>query len=243
MIHWLVQTKDAHPDLHRGVPPAGLLSEEETAVFNNFKFPKKRQDWLLGRWTVKQLLQQVILQEYDQAVPLEAMSVLAGEDGAPAAHFEAPYAKLSAQISISISHAHETAFCAAINKPDWPLGADLEWIEARPARFAAEYFTDNEQAFLKKMPSALREMQITALWSAKEAALKAVRQGLRFNTRHVECRFNVLENSPQEWAPFDIVWNRPSGSLLPALQGWWNATADYVLTLAVKGGEENYYAA
>lgn len=239
MIHWLIQKASAHSDLVRGVPPPGLLSAEETAVFNNLKTLKRRQDWLLGRWTTKQLLQEVIRQEYDQTVSLSSMSILAGEDGAPHVCFESQFAGYNAQFTISISHSHNTAFCAAVKKPDWPMGADMEWIESRSPRFAVDYFTDNEQAFLVSVPLKLVDMQVTALWSAKEAALKAVRQGLRFDTRNVECLFEVVKRAPQEWTPFDIRWNHRSADMpLPQLRGWWMAADDYVLTLAVGEGRE-----
>lgn len=239
MIHWLIQKATAHPDLLRGVPPASLLSAEETAVFNDLKILKRRQDWLLGRWTTKQLLQEVIRQELDQTVPFSGMSILASEDGAPHVYFDSQFADYNGKFTISISHSHNTAFCAAVKKPDWPMGADMEWIESRSPRFAVDYFTDNEQAFLASVPFKLVDMQVTALWSAKEAALKAVRQGLRFDTRNVECRFEVVKNTPQEWAPFDIRWNQQTADMsLPRLSGWWMAADDYVLTLAVGEGQE-----
>ena len=244
MIHWLIQTATAHPDLLRGVPPPDLLSAEETAVFSSLEIAKRRQDWLLGRWTAKQLLHEVIRQQSGQTVPLDAMSILAGEDGAPAVHFGSQFAMHNAQFTISISHSHDTAYCAAVQRPDWPLGADLEWIESRSPRFAADYCTDKEQAFLTQVPPKLRDLQVTALWSAKEAALKAVRQGLRFDTRYVECRFELVEKAPQEWVPFHICWRHRSEDMpLPQLQGWWMAADHYVLTLAVEEGREKNYVA
>lgn len=244
VIHWLIDTARAHPDLLCGVPPPGLLSAEEQVVFGNLKSVKRRQDWLLGRWTAKHLLQEAVQQESEQTVPFAAMSILAGADGAPNVHFSSQFAIYNAHLTVSISHSHNTAFCAVVQRPNWSLGADLEWIEARPPGFAAQYFTKNEQALLKQVPVHLTDLQVTALWSAKEAALKAVRQGLRFDTRYVECRFAVVKEAPQEWVPFQITWDHQvADKSLPQLQGWWKAAGDYVLTLAVEERQEKQYVA
>ena len=243
MIQWLIQTRDAHPDLLQGMPPPGLLSAKETAVFNDLKIAKRRQDWLLGRWTVKQLLQQLLLHENGQIFPFESMSIIAGGEGAPEVHFDPQIVKQKIQFTISISHAQHTAFCAALNRNNWPLGADIEWIEPRSPRFVEGYFTEYEQTFLRQVPPELQDTQITAFWSAKEAALKAIRQGLRLDTRDVECHFEIVDKRPEDWIPFRIVWRRLTDSPFPQLQGWWKATADYVLTLAVEEGQENDYVA
>ena len=137
----------------------------------------------MGRWTAKQLLQAVIRLENDQTVPLAAMSILAGEDGAPQVYFDSQFAEYNSQFTISISHSHNTAFCAVVKRPNWPLGADLEWIEPTITALCCRLLYSDEQAFLEQVPAELLDMQVTALWSAKEAALKAVRQGLRFDTR------------------------------------------------------------
>ena len=63
MIHWLLQSTDAHPDLARGHPPVGLLCKLEHARLSNLTIDKRRREWLLGRWTAKQLLQAYLEQE------------------------------------------------------------------------------------------------------------------------------------------------------------------------------------
>ncbi|MDX1414467.1 MAG: 4'-phosphopantetheinyl transferase superfamily protein [Candidatus Promineifilaceae bacterium] len=235
MIDWLITKAADHPELLRGVPPAGMLSADEAVVFGSLKVTKRRQDWLLGRWTVKQLLQEAIRKESGQAVPHAAMSILAAKDGAPTVQFAADYARYESRFTISISHSHKTAFCAVLQKPDWPMGVDLEWIEKRPAQFAEQFFTEKERAFLKQTPAYLTDVQITALWSGKEAALKAVRHGLRLDTRCVECHFGIVEQAPREWTRFHIQWDQQAADKsLPRLQGWWQAADDYVLTMAIK---------
>jgi 4'-phosphopantetheinyl transferase len=51
----LLQSLDAAQGLANGLAPAGLLAPEERERYETFRVPKRRRDWLLGRWTAKQL--------------------------------------------------------------------------------------------------------------------------------------------------------------------------------------------
>jgi 4'-phosphopantetheinyl transferase len=244
VIHWLIQTTAAHPDLALGQAPLGLLSREETAVLAGFKVLKRRQDWLLGRWTAKLLLQEIIDQESGRSVPLDNIIILPGEDGAPRVTLSAAGTVSQPQFTLSISHSHGSSLCAAISRPDWPLGADIERIEARSVRFAADFFTAGEQAQVDAVGSEMYDTLVTAVWSAKEAALKAIRQGLRSDTRCVGCHFNVSrEAAPfpisengraSPWHAFQIEWqHKADQEQQPALDGWWMVSGGFVHTLAV----------
>lgn len=238
VIHWLIQTADAHPDLTQGQPPDNFLTGGEKVVFKNLKVEKRKKDWLLGRWTAKQLLQRVVFQEHGQRLPFEVIAILAGEDGAPRVHIDPASFSPQNNYSISISHAKNTAFCALVKRENWPVGADLEWIESRTPGFAENYFTENEQQFLQQIEPENNDFWLTALWSAKEAAFKAVRQGLRLDTRQIECRFENLQRDSEDWVPFSMQWRRGANGHYPRLQGWLKATEDYVLTLAIEAEQE-----
>jgi 4'-phosphopantetheinyl transferase len=233
MIHWLTQTAAAHPDLAVGVPPPGVLSDRETAVFDALKTDKRRRDWLLGRWTAKHLVQQAVRECSGQTMPLDGISVLAGSDGAPQVHMRRlPLG--SCPVSLSISHSNGTAFCAAVTRPGWPIGADIERIEPRRAEFVAQYFTAAEQALIETITPALRPTWTTAVWSAKEAALKAIHQGLKVDARSVSCLLPAQPEPPRDWVPFTIEWDKQRVQLAPPLDGWWRVDNGYVLTAASK---------
>ena len=122
--------------------------------------------------------------------------------------------------------------------PSPTVGADIEWIEPRAANFVADFFSADEIDRLAKADPAHRDRLVTAIWSAKEAALKTVQLGLRADTRCITCAPGAAQGD--EWATVAI---RLSGALRrsPAVAGhrftgWWRtftsgAGEHFVLTL------------
>ncbi|MGL4648825.1 MAG: 4'-phosphopantetheinyl transferase family protein [Caldilineaceae bacterium] len=224
MIHWLIQPGASLPaDAEEALGPI------EGATYARFTLPKRRSDWLLGRHTAKQLVQQALAQA-GQTVALTEVEIVADGDGAPVVWRVGERLPLC----LSISHSHNTAFCALMEQsnPGESLGADIEFIEPRDTAFVADFFTAREQAQIAAAPPEARDRLVTATWSAKEAVLKALREGLRIDTKLVECFFD--NPADDAWTPYTIVIN-------PALNhpraggrwsGWWRTQDRFVLTLA-----------
>ncbi len=230
MINWLLQTTQAHPDLARGVPPAGLLGAEEAAHFATLTVAKRRRDWLLGRWTAKQLLQQMLWQQWGVQVALDQVQVLNGRTHAPHVQIAAA---IPADIRplLSISHANSHAFCAALLEPHLPIGADMEEIAPRSPQFVQDYFTLAEQALVRRAAPHMVDTLVTAVWSGKEAVLKALQLGLTIDTRAVTCLINPVPMPPQTWTLFAVELDaRRIGETRPLL-GWWRVQDGFVLTL------------
>ena len=233
-IHWLVQNTAAYPELARAECPHGLLNAAEQRHFESLFTPKRQREWLLGRLTAKQLVQSLIEQECGDCLAFDQLTILNAPNGAPIVSgtcFE--------RAILSISHRAEYAFCAAalqdlahVGEP-WALGADIELVEPRLATFADDYFTHSERQLVARAHASMRETMITAIWSAKEAALKALHLGLNVDTHAVNCWIEPLQESPQVWTPFQIEWDpKRWDSIPPALTGWWRVQGDFVLTLA-----------
>lgn len=231
MLHWLLQSTRDYPGLAEGIAPGGLLSAGEATRLAELKTAKRRRDWLLGRFTAKRLLQQVICQTTGRTVPLETIIIGNDATGAPYAY----NCLTGQQYSLSISHRSGHAFCAAASGESWPVGADIEQIEPRPAGFAADYFTPAESALLACARQEQKELLVTTIWSAKEAALKALHLGLTVDTRAVTCLIEPSSVVPGRWQPFSLYTNR---QLLqrpaPPLQGWWQHHDKYVLTMVAQ---------
>jgi 4'-phosphopantetheinyl transferase len=224
-MHWLLESVDDLKEF-----PEAFLSAGEMAKYTSFRFPKRRDEWLLGRWTAKRLLQAVLLQQTNEIIARSAVEILNDGDGVP-------YAKLHEEplaIHFSLSHSTNHALCAcyAPAKQDGTagrIGADLEFIEPRDEYLVRDYFTAQEAEQVAAIAPALRDTLITAIWSAKEAVLKALHKGLSVDTRTVDITMAPFAQAPSQWAKFEIQLNLETQE---TLYGWWRVQEGFVLTLA-----------
>ena len=247
MIQWLVQSM---ADLGEGTDPHSWLNAEEAATFAKLNTPKRREDWLLGRWTAKQLVRSTLQAQRGEAWPLERIGIGVEASGAPFVELRLPGRavqssgllerafpeELSPILSLSISHSAGTAFCALSDQPGCRLGADIEQIESRETAFVADFFTAAEIQRVEQAPEALRASLVTAIWSGKEAVLKAIREGLRSDTRAVECIIEPLPLPVEPWQPFTIRTDpvrEPIFTTLNNWQGWWRSYQGFILTMVV----------
>ncbi len=196
---------------HNGKPP-DFLSAPERVQFAGYRLPKRRADWLLGRYAMKGLVRAYLLRTAPgRAVPADpTLTIANAEDGAPFALFAGSG---PLPITIRISHRAGTALVALSPEPDAPLGADLELIESRADSFAETYFTEAEQRQVALAPPEARDRIVTELWSLKETGLKALREGLRADTRSVEATARARDSSDWELA---TLTTRLSPSPAPA---------------------------
>ena len=139
-------------------------------------------------------------------------------------------------VSLSISHSAGVAFCALTDQAGCRLGADIEHIEPREMSFVADFFTAAEMQSVALAPEPLRASLVTAIWSGKEAVLKAIREGLRSDPRAVECMIEPLPLPVNQWQPFTIRTDpvrEPIFAPLKSWQGWWRSYQGYILTMVV----------
>jgi len=196
------------------------LSPGEAFVLKKLRFPKRRNDWRLGRWTVKNLLF-----NFPQIAPkikhFSDIEILAAADGAP----EVFLLRQPVPFSISISHSNSVGF-ATVNLQNNAVGCDIEIIETRNPAFVKDYFTAAEIAQVNETAAVDRDRVITLIWSAKESALKALREGLRLDTRRLEVQCHA-RSTPQNWQPLTIAYQK-AGRIF---SGWWQRYEDFVLTI------------
>ena len=172
-VYWLEQTEGDVPAEN------DWLSASEAVVLNGMRFAKRRADWRLGRWTAKRAVA-VYLNLPGHPRALTGTEIRPAPSGAP----EVFVTNKPAPVTISLSHRAGRAVCA-IGLSGGALGCDLETIEPRSDAFVADYFTTSEQALVERAPGADRSWLLALLWSGKESALKALRTGLRLDTRCV----------------------------------------------------------
>ena len=192
-VYWLEQTEADLPNGNTGTlacacaarsgcatrPDPEWLSAKELVQLNAMRFAKRRAEWQLGRWTSK-LAVAACLQLPADLHSLASIEVRPAPSGAP----ETFLGNQWAPVTISLSHRDGKAICAVASDRG-ALGCDLEVIEPHSNAFIADYFTTEEQALVARVAPADRPGLVTLLWSSKESALKALRAGLRLDTRCV----------------------------------------------------------
>lgn len=213
-VRWLCQS-------HQDLPAENhWMAVVERERFSEFRFQKRRSDWRLGRWTAKRAIAAYLgIDALDTT--LARIEIANNADGAP----QAKYSRAWGGCAVSLSHSHGVALCA-VAPATVALGCDLELIERRGPGFLADYFTPDEQYMVEAAGRNQQARLITALWSAKESALKALGTGLRRDTRDVEV-CSMARNSTRGWSPLTLLV-MPEGR---RLQGWWRGRNNHILTL------------
>jgi 4'-phosphopantetheinyl transferase len=210
-LYWLIQNAADVPEND------DWLSDAERDIVAGFRFTKRRNDWRLGRWTVKQAIcayQSLI------APVLAAHEIRAAADGAPEAFSDG----VPERVSISISHSNGKGFCA-VGPPGLSVGCDTELIEPREVQFFQDYFTPEEIALLRN-PPVNRNLVAYLIWCAKESVLKSLREGLRLDTRSIVIHPSFEGNGNS--------WNTWSADFLPSARvfhGWWRVADGFVYAL------------
>lgn len=199
------------------VPPGDeWLGAEERARLATMRVPKRRADWRLGRWTAKLAVAQYLGLSPNES---EKIQVSAAASGAPEVSIDGEDRRLT----ISISHRDGMAACAVAERVA-AIGCDLELIEPRSEAFIRDYFTVAEQETIARAPSAERDRLVALLWSAKESALKAIREGLRLDTRSIVAEPS-FDDCSAGW--HRLVCRAPHTTF----RGWWQDDGSMVRTL------------
>ncbi|MDD4003670.1 MAG: 4'-phosphopantetheinyl transferase superfamily protein [Elusimicrobiaceae bacterium] len=165
-------------------PPESFLGGEELSVYNRFKIEKRRRDWLAGRWAAKTAL----AAQRCPGADLRGLLISSDSEGRPLALF------LGKPVTcpISITHSNGVALCAAGRGTTAALGIDLEKSETRSVGWAEFSFHKDE------LKSHAPEF-LTALWTLKEAVLKAAGTGLKavLNDIRFAAADNIARNLPE----------------------------------------------
>ncbi len=170
------------------LPPAdGILSERERAFYQTLRFPKRRTEWLGGRFALKQLAA-----EAWGLTDLRQAEVLPHESGKPVLLVGGEPCNLA----FSITHSRGFA-AAAVSATYEFLGIDLEKTEHRIDAWANDFFHPSELA-------ARDDAFLTGLWTQKEALVKLLGTGLSLSSYDVRC----VDGKPQFFGPALDVYNK-----------------------------------
>jgi len=183
------------------------MHPSEKLFLKSLKFPKRRSDWTLGRFTVKTLLQESILGDLE----LKDFYILPGEKRAPVLHVpqgvsnaRRPSNARGTSITVSISHSHQKTFCITSDNHQ-NIGCDLELIEDRSPNFLKDYFTKKEHSLFEDLWKKYLDSKtyFTLCWSAKEAVMKATRLGMSLHPKKIQLKNVEIEDA--EWNKIEIL--------------------------------------
>jgi 4'-phosphopantetheinyl transferase len=213
MLYWLIRSLPDIPGHN------DWLSDGEREILATLRFPKRRNDWRLGRWTAKQA---VCSYQMRQQEPLSLLEIRAASDGAP----EASWADGFSSVSLSISHSNSRSLCV-IGSCDLTVGCDLERVEPRENGLIQDYFLPEEISSTMRIPASGRDLAVNLIWSAKETVLKVLREGLRRDTRSVSIRVDSF-HPEEDWG----AWTGRCAEASRDFYGWWRFCEGFVYTMA-----------
>ena len=226
IIYWILSEAVSEWD---SLDNIGLLSATERSRFDSMRFEKRRREWFHGRQSAKNLL--AGSSGGFRSVNPSDLSIENEPEGSP----YVVHAGRRLDLSLSISHRDQLAFCGLILGRRGSIGVDIEKIEPRSPVFAEDFFTDSEVQLVEKNPVGTVDQTITLIWSAKEAVLKAMGKGLRLDTREIE--ISSFKDGAEGWGTFLVSSHFGD---LTYFNGRWRIKGDYTLTLAVLEIEKNF---
>jgi 4'-phosphopantetheinyl transferase len=208
-LGWLTRELDDVPRHDR------WLSDQEREALSALTVAKRRADWRLGRWAAKAAVAAW------RGAPPESVVIAAAEDGAPEALIDGQ----EADVALSLSHRARRALATVADGPSG-LGCDLEALEPRSPAFLREWLSPAERDLVGAQAPERRELAANLVWTAKEAASKARREGLRLNVRQATVETEGLAQSPGSWTRLRVTWREGS-----AQSGWWRGDPRWVMAV------------
>jgi 4'-phosphopantetheinyl transferase len=184
----------ASPEEYTGLEQ--LLSPAEHDRADRFHRPLDRERYVIGRGRLRRLLAGYL--DADPAI----VALTDGEHGKPCLAADA-----DAWLRFNVAHSHELAVYA-IGK-DAEVGVDLECLKAEldVAGLARRTLSAREQQLLAAVPDDEQLPAFVAMWTRKEAVLKAAGVGLKIsaNACDVEDGFADLGAEHGRWFVHDVT--------------------------------------
>lgn len=201
------------------------LSPREAGHLDTLRFTKRRTEFLLRRRTGKLAVAAALGLDVDDAT-LARVEILNRLTGAPYVQIDGDRAALDISLSDragwAVGLVDDRGGLAA-----GTLGIDLELAEPRSTGFVTDFLTAAEQEYVTtRATDDEAHAAANLVWSAKEAALKVMRVGLRADTRTVEVTLDERRR-PDGWAPLSV--RHREGQVFP---GWWRRDGVFLLVIA-----------
>lgn len=158
---------DAEPPFHN------LLHPREAALLSGYRFTKRRSEYLTGRICAKMAIQGFLQLSKTVALPLKPgdIEIVSTISGRPDVRVHAAHTG-ALKMDISISHSGEYGVALATGSR---CGIDLQLRQASLLRVQEKYCgADEDKVLAAFLPDHDTLSRLALLWSAKEAAKKAL---------------------------------------------------------------------
>lgn len=216
--------------------PAGeeWLVARERERLSRMRFTKRRNEYLLRRCAGKRAVAAALGLPTDPA-GLARIGMLNAPGGAPYVEVD------GGRPGLEVSLTDRAGQAVALVGPEGSLaggtiGIDLEIVEMRSEGFVADFLTAPEQEYVAaeraRAGSDGWDAAANLVWSAKEAALKVQRVGLRADTRSVVVTVVPVARD-DGWGELAIA--AASGE---QYAGWWRRDGAFLLTIATLGAAD-----
>ena len=145
-----------------------LLDSEEAAKASRFRFEGDRDAFMVARGMLRALLGRYLGERP------ERIRFVYGAYGKPAL---APQGA-KARVRFNVSHSDALVLFAFARSAE--VGIDVERVRAQPdlEGIAERFFSRKEVAALRRLPASAREKAFFHCWTAKEALIKGIGEGL-----------------------------------------------------------------
>ena len=205
-IHvWRANLELSPPKIER---LTALLSSDEIARADRFRFPQHRRRFIVARGILRQLLGDylsVAPHSLNFAYEARGKPFLTGED---------------TNIKFNISHSQEYALFGFTRK--YLIGVDLEYQRSMDCLKIAERFFLPQEFEIIRQAASERTKLFFQLWTAKEAYLKALGTGLSGSLTSIEIALDLhqhpyiqsLEEDKLDWSLYSCT---PAKSYLGAI--------------------------
>jgi 4'-phosphopantetheinyl transferase len=175
-----------------------LLSKDERARADRFRFSRNREQYIIRRAAMRQILARYV------GVEPQQLRFSYGAYGKPS--LAGPVD--GQDIRFNISHSEDLALCGVTRGRD--IGVDIEHIrtDLDISGMTDRCLTSRERETLEQLPMSIRKHAFFVAWSRKEAYVKARGQGLGYPLHRFEVSLcpgepSVLLSDPED--PLEVL--------------------------------------
>ncbi len=169
----LVSAHTPAEQLQSAVIGLELLHPKEATIFNGYALAKRRAEYLTGRICAKMAIRTHLTETKNHRGPLALteIEIANNKNGRPTVHIERQKCS-ELKMDISISHSGEYGLAIAAEPK---CGIDIQQQHATLLRVQDKYCNKAEYSLLEtSLPDYNTLARLTILWTAKEAAKKAL---------------------------------------------------------------------